>query len=232
VDEVLAVGDAAFQKKCLGKMGAVAKEGRTVLFVSHNMNAISNLCGKVILLLNGRVENYGAPRKMIDKYLSVGITNIMRWQPSIVLGKAFFFNAVWIDLNRILIESGGLIAADSPFEVFFEFHVLEDISLGRLAIKILNQEGVVIFSAADTDETPYLNHPWLLGRHVISCVIPGNFLTPGRYYLSVAVSGKENSLIIHENVLTFIISENGSLTVRDGRPGVVAPKLRWKTHDV
>jgi len=71
VDEVLAVGDAAFQKKCLGKMDDVAKEGRTILFVSHNMNAIQRLCSKCLLLEHGRVTSYGNTTDVVRKYLAM-----------------------------------------------------------------------------------------------------------------------------------------------------------------
>jgi lipopolysaccharide transport system ATP-binding protein len=77
VDEVLAVGDAEFQKKCLGKMGAVSKgEGRTVLFVSHNMGAIQNLCEKVILMKNGQIDHYSRQREVINKYMNEGVLNL------------------------------------------------------------------------------------------------------------------------------------------------------------
>ena len=69
IDEVLAVGDTEFQRKCLDKMGNIAKGGRTILFVSHNMKAIANLCDKVVLLEKGRVENIGKPKQIIQSYL-------------------------------------------------------------------------------------------------------------------------------------------------------------------
>jgi lipopolysaccharide transport system ATP-binding protein len=75
VDEVLAVGDAEFQKRCLGKMGEVAKEGRTVLFVSHNMASIKQLCSKVILLVNGEVKKNGDPFEIVNHYLSLSSNN-------------------------------------------------------------------------------------------------------------------------------------------------------------
>src|SRR6266536_1683276 len=75
VDEVLAVGDASFQKKCLGKMGDVAKEGRTVLFVSHNVASINRLCTRAVWLQNGRVMRSGAPTEIIGNYLAQGTNN-------------------------------------------------------------------------------------------------------------------------------------------------------------
>ena len=72
VDEVLAVGDAAFQKKCLGKMGDVAQEGRTVLFISHNMQAVRTLCKKALLLTDGRIETQGDVHSVVNTYLSKG----------------------------------------------------------------------------------------------------------------------------------------------------------------
>jgi lipopolysaccharide transport system ATP-binding protein len=77
IDEVLAVGDVAFQKKCLGKMSNVAKEGRTILFVSHNMAAIANLCNKAVLLQDGRVEMEGETKRIIDRYVS-GVNTIAK----------------------------------------------------------------------------------------------------------------------------------------------------------
>jgi lipopolysaccharide transport system ATP-binding protein len=70
---VLAVGDASFQKKCLGKMGEVSREGRTVLFVSHNMAAVKNLCGRAILLNNGHLERIGSADSVVNDYMAVGL---------------------------------------------------------------------------------------------------------------------------------------------------------------
>lgn len=119
VDEVLAVGDAAFQKKCLGKMGAVAKEGRTVLFVSHNMGAVRNLCQQGIVLRNGRVAYQGGANDAVDCYLAKSSgSNATTWErsappPSPESGKKVFFERAWMDMPE------GGFSTDKPLEFHF-----------------------------------------------------------------------------------------------------------------
>ena len=143
VDEVLAVGDAAFQKKCLGKMGAVAKEGRTVLFVSHNMGAVRNLCQRGIVLRSGREAYQGTANDAVDFYLSQSIiTNATTWErkttpPGPETGANVYFERAWMEMP----EEG--FSTDRP--LYFRFCVRANRSVENCRINA---------TIANLDETP------------------------------------------------------------------------------
>ncbi len=127
VDEVLAVGDAEFQKKCLGKMGDVAGEGRTVLFVSHNMGAIQNLCKKSILLFNGRITHTGLSDDVVQDYLSASnekvATHDLRDVDRGGTG-SFRFTKTWVENDKE--EKGGTVIVGKPFKIVVEYEVETD----------------------------------------------------------------------------------------------------------
>jgi len=231
VDEVLAVGDAKFQKKCLGKMKNASAGGRTVFFVSHNMAAISSLCSKVIWLDGGRLVASGEPRRIIASYLGEHSQGNLCWKPEKIKGGAFDFNSV-----RITSDDGDVIhdsiPADAGVKIIFDYSVNGTLPPGRLAFLLTNQEGIVVLSSASTDNTPTLNQTWIPGRNVARCLIPSHLLSPNRYYLTVSQPTENNTDIIHENVVNFSVSEMNSLVARDGRSGVVLPKLDWSREVV
>jgi lipopolysaccharide transport system ATP-binding protein len=231
VDEVLAVGDAQFQKKCLGKMKNAGAGGRTVFFVSHNMAAISSLCSKVIWLDGGRLVASGEPRHIIGTYLSDGGQGNLCWRPEKTRGGPFNFNSV-----RVALDDGEVthdsIPADVPFKIIFDYSVNETLPPGRLAFLLTNQEGIVVLSSASTDNTPTLNQSWVPGRNIARCSIPSHLLSPNKYFLTVSEPTENNTDIIHENVINFTVSEMNSLVARDGRSGVILPKLDWSREGV
>ena len=128
VDEVLAVGDAQFQKKCLGRMKNVGRDGRTVLFVSHNMAAISTLCSRVVWLEGGRLAGSGDVRQVMGRYLANGVKQSLAWQPE-KQSTRFSYHSV-----RVLAEDpnaeGDSIPADSSFEIVFDYSVNETLPRG------------------------------------------------------------------------------------------------------
>ncbi len=150
VDEVLAVGDAEFQKKCLGKMGDVAKEGRTVLFVSHNMAAVQQLCGRVILLFEqGRLSQVGAPERVVVDYLNVGEAA----EASVFFlehhkGRPSGFSPI-IKLLRLVAPSGHQTSIFYPDERFTAESILEpvgQIALPRITVAVEDAYGRRIMS--------------------------------------------------------------------------------------
>jgi len=153
VDEVLAVGDVAFQKKCLGKMGDVSKEGRTVLFVSHNMGAISQLCQKALLLDQGQKIAQGVSAEVIKKYLSDKNVNsemvdLSNWKVRTGSGVAIFKSVS-------ILNSGGEIAdkffIGDSLRVCFEIETQKKINEIRIAVGVRDSMGSNIFLAADVD---------------------------------------------------------------------------------
>jgi lipopolysaccharide transport system ATP-binding protein len=226
VDEVLAVGDAAFQRKCIGKLEEIGSHGRTVVVVSHNMDTVSRLCQRVAWIAAGKLRAIGPSAAVIGRYLSDDSTRAMTWIPSQSRNDAFVYHSVSIERNSSL-ETGDVIAADEGFTISFDFTVLQPLPPGRIAFRIDNEEGRVAVTSASTDASPSLNASWHIGRTVLRCAVPGHLLVPGRYFVTIS-EPQEHGNILHDGILGFAISEQGSLVSRDGRAGIVAPLLRWQ----
>ncbi len=226
IDEVLAVGDTQFQKKCLGKMGDVAAEGRTVLFVSHNMAAVSRLCSKAALLEAGELTHFADVRQVLGTYLTHGARENLSWRPPKSSNIAFQYHCVRVfaEPNDDPTES---IPADSPINLVFDYSVTGVIPPGRLSFLLTNQESTIVLTTSNTDETDGSNQVWPLGRTISQCTIPGHLLAPGRYQLTISEPLDDGSNVIHENIINFIVTEQNSLASRDGRLGVIVPLLSW-----
>lgn len=225
VDEVLAVGDAAFQKKCLGRMNEVRKEGgRTVIFVSHNLTAVRTLCDHAILLKNGQAIQTGTVDDVIRTYQSdsTGSNHHKKWdkpnseacieQPGITLIEA-----------RLIIKdsSTSILLVDTPFEVSFCIYSLRTAVI-NLSPHYLSSSGEVVFAAPSP---PAKIHP---GENWLTCQIPGNLLNDGLY--SIHLSIVENSKIIQNTAeaLTFEVADTPRTGSWHGKwPGLIRPSLPW-----
>jgi lipopolysaccharide transport system ATP-binding protein len=229
VDEVLAVGDVAFQRKCLGKMENVASQNRAVLVVSHNMATIAQLCQRAIWLDRGRIVHSGPVREVVAAYLAQGAGGADTWSPPAREGAPLVLHAV-----TIAREGGGSgdIAGDEGFDVVFDYSVVAPLAPGRLAILISDTNGTAVFTSTSTDSLPALREPWKPGHHRTRCSVPGNLLAPGNYLITVAEPLEDGGDIIHHGVLTMTISEQNSLAARDGRHGMIAPLLEWTTESM
>ncbi|MBK8465873.1 MAG: ABC transporter ATP-binding protein [Chloracidobacterium sp.] len=231
VDEVLAVGDAEFQKKCLGKMGDVASQGRTVLFVSHNMVAVQTLCQRAIMLREGRLTGQGNPAEMITEYLQ-GFNvqdQISEWKsPETAPGN----DLIKIKSIKVVPESDqneGLISMQDQVNIETEFWSMLPDRAVHLTYHLLNEQGIVVFTTW-SNSTKY--DP---GVYRSTFQIPGGFLNSGIYHLK---------LLIVENGARATYTNNGiasfnvvDLSSRDGaymgkEPGVVQPVLQWRTESV
>jgi lipopolysaccharide transport system ATP-binding protein len=186
VDEVLAVGDNAFQKKCLGKMSNVAKQGRTVLFVSHNMVAVQNLCNRGVLLTNGILDGIGDISTIIDKYnnesdqddlkLLTDTSTISRSK-----GNSYFIKKVWMESNKKKMYS---FPFSMDFDILFEFSCSEAMNNPNYYFQIENYAGVKIFSVCNE----YLRKSVSPTKHGFAkCTILNNNLKPGIYFISVGI---------------------------------------------
>lgn len=226
VDEVLAVGDAAFQKKCLGKIESVAKGGRTVLFVSHSMAAIARLCERVILLEGGRLKLSGSTAEVLASYLSAGAAS--DWiNPSDSPGGAEFR----VKSARILSiddEPAAVIQFQNALQVEILYEVKNTIVDLSVICVVADSPGGTVWSAWDTDATDwrggYATEP---GRYLSKCRIPGGVLKPGRYQISIGARSEEHKFDYHENVLTFDISQVG-YHLNPGRSGLIIPPVAWE----
>jgi lipopolysaccharide transport system ATP-binding protein len=213
VDEVLAVGDAAFQKKCLGKMGDVAKRGRTVLFVSHNMGAISQLCSRAMLLTKGEKTIEGDAATVIGSYLESVSASESSATFEIEQGRD-------VQIISMKAESSDL---ESPASIGFHPHTAPlDVLIRYTASKwpVRSYVCLDVFTASDIrllwtsdvsniDEMLMDREPGLYEARIR---IPGNILAPGRYYFTAAVYSPSNRVLydVREKAISVEISDGGS----------------------
>ncbi len=224
VDEVLAVGDAAFQKKCMGKMGDVARGGRTVLFVSHNMTAITSLCTRTVWLGQGRLLMDDEARKTAEAYLlsesSAALTRV--WDEAAAPGNDK------VRLRGVRLVSAethtALIKVSTAFGIEVDFWNLIEARLLNLSIVIYSGEGVCVFN---TTSEPVLT-PAGLVRGTVK--VPGDLLNEGWYVVRVLVVQDAGvPLIDLEQVIRFEVHDTERLGGWHGRwVGVVRPKLEWR----
>jgi lipopolysaccharide transport system ATP-binding protein len=232
IDEVLAVGDAAFQKKCLGKMDRVAKEGRTILFVSHNMGAITQLCEWTLWLDDGRLKLAGPSFDIVAAYLSLGVEGHATWQsPSPPSDDA----KVHLKSARLLSVDGmptAVVDCGSPFKIEVIYKVIDPIRDLSVAYQLVDTQGNVVFESMDTDMPEWRGRVRKPGRYLATGHVPAHLLKPGRYHI-ILFSFVERVKIIesHEGVLSFDVSEVG-YRLNPGRHGVVSPVLEWKVRPI
>ena len=240
VDEVLAVGDAEFQKKCLGKMGEVSKsDGRTVLFVSHNMAAVANLCNKVIFMRNGELNSYGITDEVIDEYISFGRSNTGKIfskeiQYSRLSSKAHF-NAISVLQNGTITSS-----VDSKNEVVIEleYTVIEENALVHPSIHLLDNMGTCILASftgtsATVHKDKYFGLPLKKGTYKSTMIIPGNFLNDRNYRLNAFLVPQDHSdMAIAEDVLSFSVTDTGDMRKEFSGEwtGLIRPRMEWRTE--
>jgi lipopolysaccharide transport system ATP-binding protein len=235
VDEVLAVGDVAFQRKCLGRMGSVAREGRTVMFVSHNLTAIESLCDRVCWIDRGRLVADGTPGEVIPKYLSsAGSTSTDRaWEdPESAPGTE------WLKVRRARVypENGSPsdpITVDTPFVLEFEYENLDPGVYLNLSLHLFTAEGTLVLNAVPVREGNWYGRPYPAGRFRDRCFVPGQLLNDGRYRVEL-MAVKDQSVVVHQDsaVLEFdvhdVVEKRG---LYEGEwSGIVRPTLGWRTE--
>jgi len=235
VDEVLAVGDAEFQRRCMGKMGQAARSGRTVLFVSHNMAAIESLCSRAIWLEAGRCAADGAPADVISDYLatSLSVLNDRFWpDPDLAPGN----DRVRLRRARVQPELGDpedLIFVTTPFRIEFEYWNMRPDARLNLSLHIYNEHGVIVFNAVPSLETVWRGRPFPRGLFRDTCHVPGDLLNDGVHRIELLVV-ENSSHVIHrmDDVVVFEVRDIGD--AREGWygrwPGAVRPRLVWETE--
>ncbi len=237
IDEVLAVGDAGFQKKCLGKMGEVASQlGRTVFFVSHNLGAVRSLCEKAILIDAGRLVLDGTPSEIISHYLAASTPKEGEIEGQIVWeneNDAPQSDEVILRSIRLINASGvpqATFEADQPVTVEVEYDVRQRLRGARFCLLLLTQEGELAFAATDHAFQPETQPP---GSYKTSCVIPGGLLNRRRYVVNLEceIPG-ERAILPPTEYLSFMIDgvSNHASTYPEPWPGVVCPRVEWKVE--
>ena len=225
VDEVLAVGDAEFQKKCLGKMKDVATGGRTVLFVSHNMGAIKNLCRQALLLKNGHKEAFGPVDETIQMYLAIG-KNESSFRPN--LSKSCHIQ----EINAVS-EGGGTgenFLTNETVIVRVKYHLQEKTRGARVGFSLVNQDGVPIFACSPEDEGVQTVED--SGSHVFEARIPPNTFLKGIYQIQAGLwnglSGEIYDQPITGKTIQVEAAREKAYARDNFRPGSIQLRVEWK----
>jgi lipopolysaccharide transport system ATP-binding protein len=229
LDEVLSVGDAAFQKKCLGKMNEVSKDGRTVIFVSHNMATIVRICSRCILINGGRIEADGPVDAVIRRYLESSAQHDGACSFAIEPAKA----AQFTKLGLLTREGDATASFDYRFEITVsaEYVVRQPIPQGLLGIRVSTADGLPIFTSHHVDKLDPAAAADALspGTFRTQITIPSNFLLPGSYVLTAAVvDGNMRLIDMQEDVISFDVGATGSIQARKtSHNGVINLDLPW-----
>jgi lipopolysaccharide transport system ATP-binding protein len=235
VDEVLAVGDAEFQRKCMGKMSDVAQAGRTVLFVSHNMSAILRLTQETIVLEKGQMVLRAPTPAAVDYYLSSGFSQVgeRMWLANEVPLDAAPFCPIALRVRDGQSRVVDTVRSTEPFEIEIEYRLEEPISGLRLGIYLMTTQGELVFTSFDTDNPElYERYPIRPAGHYTSrCIIQPDFLNEGRYLLGLnASSYRVRRYFQDEQALTFNVDPTGAPGMHWAEPrlGPVRPRLDWQ----
>ena len=230
IDEVLAVGDAAFQKKCVGKMRSAAKSGRTILLVSHTMPAIQSLCHRVLWLDEGKIASQGRPDAVIRDYLK--IMDMARVEQ------------VWSDpltapgnervrVRRAAVraaDGSNVISTDKPFVLEFEYWNLVSALPLHVGIFLHNEQGITVLYSEPAGENEM--HPVTVGLFRDACTMPGNLLNDGTYQVDLLFIRNEDLVVLRlDQVLLFDVHETAERQRAwySKWPGTVRPPLKWRT---
>jgi lipopolysaccharide transport system ATP-binding protein len=239
IDEVLAVGDAAFQRKCLSQMQRVGEVGKTVLFVSHNMPAITRFCKRAIVVERGIIADDGPAAETVMRYLGTGGGDVMG-------GK------VWNDKSdapsgsharlmsvRMCSEHGETLHSVDirrPFGIEVTWEVIRDGLSMAPHFSIANQENQRVFVTIDLDQD-WRGKKRFKGKYTSTAWVPGNLMAEGIYYVTVHILGHQDQalqLSVH-SALSFQVVDtlDGDSARGDyGKdfPGIIRPLLKWTTN--
>ncbi|HTA82474.1 MAG TPA: ABC transporter ATP-binding protein [Bacteroidia bacterium] len=231
IDEVLAVGDAEFQAKCLGKIGEVTESGRTVLFVSHNMAAVRSLCTSAIWIDEGKICVTGGTNTVIEQYIAPSTRKIglgkMEW-PSHTGPGGEEVKLLSVIINTQENAINDLFYTSLPIKVEIKYGVYEKLWGSRILIQIKDILDVTVFTSTSQFDDPEIKLP---GIYITTCTIQPNLLNAGLYKLFVYMDiPHKKQLIRLIHVLTFNTVAMGYLGSLEERwEGIVAPQLNWKT---
>jgi homopolymeric O-antigen transport system ATP-binding protein len=238
VDEVLAVGDSAFQKKCIGKMGDIAHRGRTVLLVSHNMHVIRNLCERAYLLVQGRLADQGHAADVVERYLAdrkAGNAQVS-WTENEAPSSAY------MRLRSVSISGpdnvpSTTLRVDHEIRITYEFDVLQDVERGFGALWIKQIDGTEVLSTCSlplftTTQDEYCGKPMKKGRYVTTCCIPAEFLNARVYTITAHLGANVlPTQVVVPEVITFETIDTSQMRQEHLGHwlGAVRPRLPWET---
>lgn len=237
IDEVLAVGDTAFQKKCLGKIEDITATGRTILFVTHNIQAISRYCHKAVLLDKGNLVKFDSVQKVVNNYLDhrQKTAGKRTWTKLNSSPGDDVVRLREVSLWEGSRESNDSVDIRSTLRIDIKYDILVAGESLVPSVQLSNQQGIIVFSSNDTDK----EWNWKkrnTGTYLSSVFIPGNFLSDGDYVLRVVIASfsPPTKHVSQRDVITFYVVDPGEEdTARGGYvgriDGVVRPLLKWNT---
>ncbi len=240
MDEVLAVGDAAFQQKCLDKMRDIRRDGRTIFFVSHSMPAITRICKRVVLLEGGEVAFDGEPQAVVSRYLKSSWKAGAERAWDGMEGDAPGDGVARLRRVRVCGDDDVTTAAVDirrPFRIEVTYDVLAEGHAVLPVVELHNEEGTELFSTHDTGEE-WRRRGRPVGRYTSAVEIPGNLLAEGSLVAHVSLMSHHPSTTLHaseRNAVAFQVFDDQSSGSARGdyvgpMPGVVRPLLDWTTR--
>ena len=245
VDEVLAVGDVVFQKKCLGKMKDISGSGRTILFVSHNLQSIRNLCSRVILIDYGQVVMDGTPESVISKYLDRNLIEgavaeekaIARRVEGVIQKNNPHFKITEIRLEgydgttKVFFNSTETVTVCVSFESFQKLHDL------RIIVSIANENGENIYGSQNTDDSDVAEKFYTLnpGKYKTKCTFPAEVFGNRKYYVNVQVVALKREHHVLTKILEFDVDSQGhnpEIQIGGTSWAFLWPKLPWTVKQI
>jgi lipopolysaccharide transport system ATP-binding protein len=227
IDEVLAVGDAGFQKRCLGRMQDISRAGRTIVFVSHNMAAVTGLCTRALHLDRGQLAADGSPAEVVASYLGQHAAETLET----VFDEASGVATEWLALHRVGVcradGAAGPLTVRTPLRIETEFSTLQPHRSPNLSLLLYNAEGTCLFNAA----SPLMEVP--AGRHVAAVEIPGDLLNNGLHRVRVLLGVDFIPQVDRDDALQFTVQDSErTIPVFVDWIGAVRPALPWTWRTV
>lgn len=236
VDEVLAVGDAAFQKKCLGKMHDISNEGRTVLFVSHNMAAVSSLCSRSVLLENGRLIQEGRTSDIVLSYYA-SIADVKKMSQNLIGDDTCQLEKV--SINKANGGNAQEVGLGDEIRISIYYNIaknIEDLCVPNVHLQTASGQYVCAVNAPNVK-------PMSSGSYCATCVIPPYLLNEGAYSIGVAVTSYKNSgesFLVHfyeKNILSFNVIDKKikdfwNYGFTSTVPGIIRPRFAWSIKKI
>lgn len=243
IDEVLAVGDVAFQTRCIKKMQEMARVGRTIVYVSHNLPSVSSICDRAIILNKGQIVSDGPAHQVVDNYVKLAFSDVEKRDRAEAFTKASLTGAA--RLLEVTVEQEGVKGVEQAVDIAkamrvnIEYEVVEEGRSFFAGIHLYDQQGTPLLSSGDlrglssSSAPTYGNTPHRKGRYLAACEIPANFLNDKRYYINAHISElPDTTHVFLEKAISFDVSDTGEmrqLYFGGDWLGCIRPKLSWNT---
>jgi lipopolysaccharide transport system ATP-binding protein len=228
VDEVLAVGDAEFRKKCVGKMGKVAKSGRTVLFVSHNMAVVREVCPQSLWIDHGRIQRFGPSSEVIREYLQVLESTGGGAQTTFAAQKGQDFQV----LEARILDVDGVVSEhhDCDQAIAVELRCLLDRPVIDLVgtLEIVGSDGMVVLFSETRDHPPNQLNALPLGEATVTVTLPARTLAPGEYQVAIRFTARSGFAVSSPGIVGRFRLEDHRTVVGNTRPGHLSTLLDWR----